>query len=88
MKLYIKSRPAASSESYSRSKEIIPQINQVHPILAHFVDDNEEKISAFLRGIKGFRPQFVIFHPWTLFFFFFSFLFFSFSFFFLTWYKI
>ena len=57
-KQYLKSRPAASSESIRRAKTLKTQNMGPHPLLLKEVIDVEDaKRSDFLEEMKKFRPQ-------------------------------
>jgi len=60
-KLYCKSRPLASSQSYVRAKEIYEGSIDVHPLFKKFVNATEQKVEEFIRGIRSFRPPETVF---------------------------
>lgn len=60
-KLYFRTRPQASKESYKRAKQVSQEFLGVHPIVADKIDEAELVREQFLRQISGFRPAETIF---------------------------
>ncbi|KAI9142953.1 P-loop containing nucleoside triphosphate hydrolase protein [Paraphysoderma sedebokerense] len=64
-KLYLKSRPLASAESYKRSKEIIKThgfgVGGIHPKLSSQVSNVDQERTSLLASISKFRPAETVF---------------------------
>lgn len=56
-KLYLKTRVAASKESYARAKEIASAYIGMHPVIAEQAEAGEVERQNLLRSISQFRPN-------------------------------
>jgi ATP-dependent RNA helicase DDX54/DBP10 len=60
-KMYYRSRPTASNESYKRAKEIPLNSLGVFPILLKQIDDSDKKRNALIESLSKFRPSETVF---------------------------
>jgi ATP-dependent RNA helicase DDX54/DBP10 len=60
-KMYYRSRPTASNESYKRAKEIPLNSLGIFPILLQQIDDSDKKRNAFIESLSKFRPSETVF---------------------------
>ncbi|KAI8913961.1 P-loop containing nucleoside triphosphate hydrolase protein [Powellomyces hirtus] len=60
-KMYYKSRPPASKDSYTRAKEISAVYLGIHPLLASSTDAAEHAQAAMIASISKFRPAETVF---------------------------
>lgn len=60
-KMYYRSRPTASNESYKRAKEIPLNSLGIFPILLERIDDTDKKRNAFIESLSKFRPSETVF---------------------------
>ncbi|KND05008.1 uncharacterized protein SPPG_00689 [Spizellomyces punctatus DAOM BR117] len=60
-KMYYKSRPVASKESYARAKEIGDVYLGIHPFLAEKINPAEQAQAAMIASISKFRPAETVF---------------------------
>lgn len=60
-KMYYRSRPTASKESYKRSKEISLDSIGIHPVLALRIEKAELDRTAMVENISKFRPSETVF---------------------------
>ena len=68
-KMYYRSRPMASNESYKRAKEIPLKSLGIFPILCNFfefilvnrIDDSDKRRNEFIESLSKFRPTETVF---------------------------
>ncbi|KAJ3027454.1 ATP-dependent RNA helicase dbp10 [Rhizophlyctis rosea] len=60
-KMYLRSRPTASKESYVRAKELSDTYIGIHPFLAAQLDPGETSRAAMVAAISRFRPNETVF---------------------------
>ncbi|KAI9197350.1 uncharacterized protein BJ171DRAFT_222961, partial [Polychytrium aggregatum] len=60
-KLYYKTRPLASKESYARAKDVIKANIGMHPVLADKIDPAEQQRATMLASLLSFRPPETVF---------------------------